>query len=229
MKNRLTGRQVTTMVVAVCVAAVLTPVGVNAATGALSNIVDPVYAARKARVSNLGALVVVEADPFTNTRAKVSTDGKRLVGDGSGALTVDGRISAAPAKPARPWNNVNGTTLTGSQQRQTLYSATEGPNTFALSSMSLAGTGGAGSVKVHLYVYIQNAGSTGNCENLTGFSVAERFVVVVPTGNTVPLTWPAPLVYSAYATKGRLYCVSMEAYSGPAGWAVDIGATGFLG
>jgi hypothetical protein len=69
---KITGRQLTIMVVAVCAAAVLTPAAVYATTGNAVNITDPVNASQKARVIG----------------------GKLAVGDGSGALTVDGAVVA---------------------------------------------------------------------------------------------------------------------------------------
>lgn len=55
---RFTSKQIVTMVVSVCAAAVLAPVGVHAATGQLVNLVDPVLSARKVRVGSVGALQV---------------------------------------------------------------------------------------------------------------------------------------------------------------------------
>lgn len=69
---RLTGGQIVTIAVAVCAAVVLAPVGVMAATGQLVNIADPVNSA---------------------ARAHVDTGGKLRVGDGGGAITVDGTVS----------------------------------------------------------------------------------------------------------------------------------------
>lgn len=71
--RRFTGRQLTTMVVAACIAVVAAPVGAMAATGSLINIADPANAAQVAHVDASGHL---------------------YVGDGSGALTVDGTVSA---------------------------------------------------------------------------------------------------------------------------------------
>lgn len=51
-------KHVVTMVCAVSAAAVLMPVGVMAATGTLVNVTDPVNSARKARVTDGGALHV---------------------------------------------------------------------------------------------------------------------------------------------------------------------------
>lgn len=55
---QFTPKHIVTMVVAVSVAAVLTPVGVLAATGTLVNITDPVNSSRTARVTHGGALHV---------------------------------------------------------------------------------------------------------------------------------------------------------------------------
>lgn len=49
---------IVTIVVAVCAAAILTPVAVGAATGTLVNIVDPSMSSRQARVSSAGTLTV---------------------------------------------------------------------------------------------------------------------------------------------------------------------------
>lgn len=54
--RRFTGRQITVIVVAICVAVIAAPVGAIAATGSLVNITDPVTASHKARVTAIGAL-----------------------------------------------------------------------------------------------------------------------------------------------------------------------------
>jgi hypothetical protein len=55
--RRFTGKQITTMVVAVAIAIIAFPVGVYAATGSLVNITDPVHAAQKAHVNTSGRLL----------------------------------------------------------------------------------------------------------------------------------------------------------------------------
>ena len=62
-RSRFTGRQVTTMVVAICIAVAVVgaPVAVAAATGQLVNITDPVTSSYQARVSSAGALKVTGA------------------------------------------------------------------------------------------------------------------------------------------------------------------------
>ena len=91
-KRRLSGAQIVTIVVAVCCAAVLAPVGVMAATGQFVNITDPVSAGYKARVNPAGGLPVSNVDPATRSVANVDA-GKLRVGDGSGAMSVDGTVS----------------------------------------------------------------------------------------------------------------------------------------
>ena len=66
------------------------PVGAWGATGSLMNIVDPTNSARKARVSAEGRLLTLPCDSDSCTNID---SGKVRVGDGSGALTVDGTVS----------------------------------------------------------------------------------------------------------------------------------------
>lgn len=75
--GRFTGRQVTTIVVAIAVAIVAFPVGVFAATGSLVNITDPVTKSHKARVN------------------------------ASGRMLVDAAGIVRPAPPASPWRYAN--------------------------------------------------------------------------------------------------------------------------
>lgn len=72
---RFTGRQITVIAVAAAIAVVAFPVGVFASTGNSVNLADPIFGARKARISPAGHLLT----------------------------TVDGTVSARPATPARPW------------------------------------------------------------------------------------------------------------------------------
>jgi len=46
---------------------------------------------------------VFVTDPTSGTRAKVDSGGHVLVGDGSGALTVDGTVAARPSLPSTPF------------------------------------------------------------------------------------------------------------------------------
>ena len=77
-KQRFTSRQLTTMVVAVCTAIVLAPLGAVAATTSLVNITDPANPKHKARVTSEGQMVVrsdpgVPARPFASDFGGVVT------------------------------------------------------------------------------------------------------------------------------------------------------------
>lgn len=91
---KFTGRQLTIMVVAVCAAAVLTPAAVYAATGSAVNITDPVTTTQKARV--IGSKLAVG-----DGSGALTVDGTVRVNDGSGALTVDG--STVALDPTTAW------------------------------------------------------------------------------------------------------------------------------
>src|SRR6266540_6628814 len=69
--------------VVACLALLVAAGGVSyAATGSAINIVDPITATSKARVSSAGKL---------------------YVSDGAGLMSVDGTVSARPAAPVVPW------------------------------------------------------------------------------------------------------------------------------
>jgi hypothetical protein len=211
---------VVTMVVALCAAAILTPVAVNASTGSLVNITDPLHLGSKANVSYKGSLSTTETDAVSGTQAKVAADGRRLVGDGDGPLTID------MAAPKTPWNQINDLTLVSGTSRRNLYTGL-GPTKLNLTSLQVSNEAGSGPYKAFFIVYVSNT-NTGDCVALTGasFGAAERFVVMVPAGETVVVTWPTPLVYSAYAGVGKRYCVDVES-SVPTG-ALHIAASGFV-
>jgi hypothetical protein len=92
-KRRFSSGQIVTMVVAVCAAVALAPVGVMAATGSFINIVDPINGGSKARVNGSGGLHTTTIDALTKSHTRVD-DGKLRIGDGSGNLTVDGHVSS---------------------------------------------------------------------------------------------------------------------------------------
>lgn len=95
--RRFTGRQITIMVAAACAAIVLAPAGAVAATSMFS-IADPSHPTYKARVTASGRLVIAPCD--SDSCAAVDS-GKLRVGDGSGALTVDGTVVVG--SPSSAW------------------------------------------------------------------------------------------------------------------------------
>ena len=77
---KLTPRQVVTMVVALACAAVLTPVGVMAATGTLVNVTDPYFPERRARVSSANLLQVEARPGLTGAFSKLVEKNANVVG-----------------------------------------------------------------------------------------------------------------------------------------------------
>ena len=100
MHKRFSSRQITTMVVAICAAAVLTPVAVMAATGNPVNIVDPYIGARVARVDAGGNLRGADRSSELTSNALRATavvnDKVVLIGDNSprGAAITQLTLSA---------------------------------------------------------------------------------------------------------------------------------------
>jgi hypothetical protein len=249
---RLSARQFAGFVAALCLSGAIVPMVVSAATsGSVAKRKPPTR--------------VVEVDPKTKAAAKIGPGGTRLVGDGSGPLTVDGHVTAAvtgavtasdgsgpltvdgtvkvangtgplsidgtvrsqPVAPATPWNQINDIQVSSSTSRAILYTGL-GPQKLALTSFTLAAEGPtAGTVRALVIVYVSDS-NAGNCLTLTGasFGAAERFVVTVPVGQTVSLTYPTPLVYSVYAGAGNRYCVDVEG-SGPSSFVGHVSASGF--
>ena len=221
MQDRFKPRHVVTIVVAVCAAAVLTPVAVGAATGSLVNITDPVTAANKAKVSNRGQLYVTEADPYNGQFARVDATGKQLVGDGVGALDV------VNAMPAQPLDAINDLTLHAGDTRRPAFAGI-GFRKVSLTSVIASAEGStAGSVELLVVAYVKSNSATGDCETLSGFGAAERFTIMVPVGQTVNLNWPTGLHWTQYADANDYYCVNVESYGGPSGYTAHFSAYGY--
>src|SRR4051794_19014547 len=166
MNGRLRPIHVVSIVVALCAASVLTPVAVNAATGSGVNLVDKINPGSIARVAAKGQLLVGEADPVTGTTAKVSSDGKQLVGDGAGALSVNMGIQDVPL------DSINDLTLSASDTRRPVFAGVGNRQTSITSIIASAEGGTAGSVKLLFIAYVKSNSATGDCEGLSGFGAA---------------------------------------------------------
>src|ERR687888_630825 len=92
-------------VAGIVLAVLLLPVGVQAVTNAV-HISDPVHPSSMARV----------------------VSGKLEVGDGSGALTVNGTVSAQPSGPKKPLTGY--VLLHTTNKYQSLFGPTSSKNTF---------------------------------------------------------------------------------------------------
>ncbi|MDQ1713403.1 MAG: hypothetical protein QOE45_2853 [Frankiaceae bacterium] len=213
---------VVTMVVALCAAAVLAPVAVNAATGSFVNITDPLNAGSKARVTAKGTLWTTETDPLTGTVSRVSSNGRRLVGDGVGPLSVD------MAVPGAPLGTTGDIIVDASTTPAKVFSGV-GRGKVALTSMVLtADAAAAGSIRVGIVASIKANSASGDCHTGAGFTLlGEQFKVNVVVGTTLNLTWPTPLVWTASADADDFYCINVVAIGGPASYALHVAAYGF--
>lgn len=212
-------RDIVIIVVSVSAAMILTPVGVMAA-----------------------ASQITIKDPNSASQVQVDT-GKLRVGDGTGALTVDGTVKVTDGSGGMtvngtlgsqmaPQTNSKGTqgfvTITPANTRELLFAGV-GPTKINLTSVILAASGpNPGSVTVRLHAYIRKDSASGDCETLDGFAAGERFAAVVPVGQTINLTFPSTLRWTEYADANDYYCIVAETSNAtPAGYTAYVAAYGF--
>jgi hypothetical protein len=212
---------IVTMVIAICITAIAAPVAVYAAqTGEPVNITDKMDATRRTRVTEKGTLLVTGTDSTTGSRARV-VEGKSLVGDGSGNLTMD------MGAPGKPFDAINDLTLHSGDTRRPV-AAGVGFRELSLTSVIASAEGStAGSVELLVVAYVKSNSTTGDCETLSGFGAAERFTIMVPVGQTVNINWPSPLVWTQYADANDYYCINVESFGGPTGYTAHFSAYGF--
>jgi hypothetical protein len=143
---------------------------------------------------------VAITDPGGVNQAKVDANGRLSVGDGKGALTVDGSVS--PALPSKPIT-IPVTGLSG-PGTQVFYGPQSKP--FGISSITL---GNSCNIAVSFYLYASQ--STGGLFNI-------EYANVGP-GETTHLVYPSPLVSSPppggtvtlEASPSEYGCISMTA------------------
>jgi hypothetical protein len=179
MHQRLSGRQITTVVVAVCVAVIAFPVGVLAATGSLVNITDPVHKSNKARVDNGGRL---------------------YVGDGGGSLTVDGTVNGRPVAPARTWSNV-------AAFNNFDNSVLVGPTASAIDLSGVSATLGGASNTTSVSFYIAAKKTTTDCD--TSPPALILWDGYINSSTTIAAALPTPIRWQPPSgSKGCLFVVA---------------------
>ena len=219
-------RHVVAIVVALAIGAAMSPVVVNAATNYVG-LIDGVGGVNKAKVNQSGALWTAEVDPVSKAQSKVDSSGKRLVGDGSGSLTVDGTVSSRAASPTNALDTINDLTLHSGDTRRPMFSGV-GNRKIVLTSLIASAEGStAGSVELLVVAYVKSNSVSGDCETLSGFGAAERFTVMVPVGTTENITWPTGLVWTQYADADDFYCINVESFGGPTGYTAHFSAYGY--
>ena len=181
MGDRFTGRQIVTMVVAISAAVVLAPVGALAATGSLVNITDPVHRDQKARVSG---------------------DGRLLVGDGGEALTVDG--STLPYPKATAFSRTVLLQDTPLLVKPGVAAGTK----IMITSLSYSSLATSGEMALEA-----QDGATANC---TGGTPGQMyFDMISPAIETKTATFPSPLIVDR--------CAELRPFT--AGWVTITGYT----
>jgi hypothetical protein len=148
--SRFTGRQLTVVVASVAAAAVLTPTAVYAA-----------------------ATIVQLSDPYSGSKARVFS-GKVAVGDGSGALTVDGAVSSK--LPSGAFS----TSVTGTDTTRAVLRVIPPNVGVVISSLTVAYYGG-GTGDVQVTTFTPN--SAGDCTG-PGLQDLPRIRLYVPVGDT---------------------------------------------
>lgn len=173
--NRFSGTQITTMVVAVCVAMIALPVGVMAATGSFVNIVDPVNSAAKARVNGVGGLWTTDVDPISKSQGRVV----------AGRQLVDGL--ARPALPTTPF--AFGAQTFGS------VNVLLGSGTVAVTDLMMSHENNDHS-RLNVLVAL-HAGTSGGCESL-GAELRKVFAYgFIPAAQVTSLHFETPIVGTA--------------------------------
>jgi hypothetical protein len=192
--NRFTGRQITTMVVAASIALVLLPVGAWAVTATVTTIADPSHPTHKARVTAQGRLAVTGCD--SDSCAAVDS-GKVRVGDGSGALSVDGTVRVAP--PSARWYAFHAQT--------SAWFTIAGPTSKTINLDSLTVVASGGEVEIVANVVPD---SVTTCEGLTlGADVWYGQAGSASQRGTLSVTFPTPLyVTPSSGTKACLFAHS---------------------
>jgi hypothetical protein len=184
MSRRFTGRQITTMVVAVCLAVIAFPVGSFAAGLTTVRVADSIYSTRVAHVTAQGRLTT---DTCDNDSCASVDAGKQRVGDGSGALTVDG--SVLPYNPGTAFSRM---IFTPGLIKPGLTSGK-----IMITSLSFTNPSSAAAV-----VTIRNLNTSGTgCGVTLGDYVYDG---LVSAASTLVVTFPSPLVATRCAFANNL-------------------------
>lgn len=201
----LSARQTVTIVVTICATVILVPTTVWAAGSSLVRLTDG-----------------------SGKVAQVDRSGHLFITDGRGHLTVDGSVRATTRAPGTPFDTVNGVPISNGDSTGTVYAGSGNRQKLNLTSFSAANFSSS-PMRIDMQVYVANAPG-GSCSNIFGpgsFAAAERFSIAVPANDTVTLTYPSPLVLSAYAQPGKTWCVDVSG-SGVGSWSANIGASGYV-
>jgi hypothetical protein len=160
--------------------------------------------------------IVNVSDPLNANTAKVDSAGKLYVGDGAGALSVDGTVSGRPAAPALPWRS--------SQEIQAgvwIAGPSAAPINVTSLSISTDATSGNG-LNVYLLGY-HVANSAADCSTSTFDGLLWATRDIDPSAPNT-FTFPTPLQFKPPANTKA--CVLANTSSND---ATTMNAVGFYG
>lgn len=162
--------------------------------------------------------IVNVSDPVNANTARVDASGKLNVGDGSGALSVDGTVAARPAPPASPWR--------ASEDIQAgAFIAGPSAAPINVTSISISTDAATGSnADTFLYGMTVPASAT-SCAGATGYLTLWHIRDLGDGVTPVSFSFPTPMQYKPPAnTKACLWAL---AHSG--GSVTTMNAVGFYG
>ena len=197
--RRLTRWQLTAIVGAIVVAAVLVPVGVRATTNSVL-ITDPSHPAQQAHV----------------------IDGRLQIGDGSGPLTIDGNILSVPGQAPTYFSKTVHMSFLTSSLALILGPDKEGTR-YAITSVTLTNDGTQNNYLDESVGVIAGSDKTG-CNNLNS-SPDGPVYVAIPWQQTVHLAYPQALITRGQPNPECLVAAVDIGTSG--GWDVHINVTGY--
>ena len=145
-------------------------------------------------------------DPITNDKAGVDSSNRLKVGDGSGALTVDGTVTGRPAPPSSPWARFTtlGTTLQAGMAGPTASAIDITNATISVSSLSSPGT----VVRSVAFWAVTVPGTATYCTPYESSGLVYR-VDNIHEAAAVVLTFPTPL--QLRPASGKKVCLGVSA------------------
>lgn len=196
--------------------------GTAMAAATIVQIQDPV-SGKKAGVTAQSSLVTSDRDPVTGAYARNDSGGRRMVGDGTGPLTVDGTLSTRAGGTTNAFNFKQFANSTGFWPVQQAAA----PGKIAITEMTFATLGGTGTWDIALVSYVRTSGSAA-CGGIGWVKTSLRDITI-PTSqpmqqiefNGPPLVLPAPAA-------GQVVCFGLEVWNLPSSSVIRMGGTGYV-
>jgi hypothetical protein len=182
----------------------------------LTHIVSPLVGTAAATAGQ----IVNVSDPVNANTAKVDSAGRLEVGDGAGALSVDGTVSTRPAAPASPWRAA--TNITAPSPGVAIAGPSSAPINLTSLSLSTDAPSGSGVEVTLIGMHVPSGATTCNAPlfdtPLWGIRDLGDGVTPLSFSFPTPLQWKPPA-----NTKACLFAFTTTASS------TLLNAVGFYG